>query len=94
MKLEIEITEDEIKTALERKVRVAIADQTAQYSVDAYIKEQVKLHWQGAVDSLVKEALLDTPRLKEKVANEIEKKLKAQLNAALRISKEKNDVDT
>ena len=31
MKLEIEITEDEIKSALERKVRTAIADQTNQW---------------------------------------------------------------
>lgn len=54
MKLEIEITEDELRSAIERKVRVAVADQTNSYATDAYIKEQVKArwaHWKAAVDA-------------------------------------------
>ena len=45
MKLEIEITEEELRSAIERKVRTAVADQTNSYGTDAYIKEQVKAHW-------------------------------------------------
>lgn len=84
MKLEIEITEDEIRSAVERKVRTAIADQTNHWAVDAYIKEQVKEHWKLAVDALVSEALNDSKTLREKILAEMEKKLRAQLAAALK----------
>jgi len=84
MKLEIEITEDEIRSAVERKVRTAVADQTNQWNVDSYIKERVKEHWKAAVDALVSEALNDSKALREKIAAELEKKLRAQLAAALK----------
>ena len=84
MKLEIEITEDEIRSAIECKVRTAIADQTNQWNVDSYIKERVKEHWKATVDALVLEALEDSKVLREKIAGELEKKLRAQLAAALK----------
>ena len=84
MKLEIEITEDEIRSAVERKVRTAVADQTNQWGVDSYIKERVKEHWKLAIDALVSEALADSESLRAKIAGEIEKKLRAQLAAALK----------
>jgi hypothetical protein len=84
MKLEIEITEEELRSAVERKVRTAVADQTNQWNVDSYIKEQVKAHWHSAVDALVAEALNDSKTLREKIAAELEKKLRAQLAAALK----------
>jgi len=84
MKLEIEITEEELRSAIERKVRTAVADQTNSYGTDSYIKEQVKAHWKSAVDTLVEEALKNSTVLREKIAAELEKKLRAQLSAALR----------
>lgn len=84
MKLEIEITEDEIRSAVERKVRTAVADQTNQWNVDSYIKERVKEHWKLAVDVLVSEALNDSKTLREKIAAELERKLRAQLTAAMK----------
>ena len=84
MKLEIEITEEELRSAIERKVRTAVADQTNSYGTDNYIKEQVKAHWKAAVDAFVDEALKDSKVLREKIASELEKKLRAQLAAALK----------
>ena len=84
MKLEIEITEEELRSAIERKVRTAVADQTNSYVMDAYIKEQVKAHWKAAVGALVDEALKDSTVLREKIAAEMERKLRAQLAAALK----------
>lgn len=84
MKLEIEISEEEIKSAIERKVRVAVADQTNQWSVDNYIKERVKESWKGAVEALIAEALSDSQKLREKIAAELERKLRAQLSAAIK----------
>lgn len=84
MKLEIEITEEELRRAIERNVRTAVADQTNSYGTDAYIKEQVKAHWKAAVDALVEDALKGSAVLREKIAAELEKKLRAQLAAALK----------
>ena len=85
MKLEIEITEDEIKSAIERKVRTSIADQTSQWGTDTYIQQQVKIHWEESVDALITEAIGNSESLRAKINTAIEKKLRAQLAAALRI---------
>lgn len=85
MKLEIEITEDEIRSAIERKVHSAVADQTNNWSTDGYIREQVKAHWQAAVESVVAEQLNDSTVLREKIRLEIEKKLRAQVSAAIKM---------
>ena len=84
MKLEIEITEDEIRSTIERKVRTTIADQTNSYSSDAYIRDQVKAHWHAAVDNLIVEEMYNSQSLREKIAAEMEKRLRAQLAAALK----------
>ena len=84
MKLEIEITEEELRSAIERKVRTAVADPTNSYGTDAYIKEQVKAHWKAAVNALVDDALSNSTVLREKIAAKLEKKLRAQLAAALK----------
>jgi hypothetical protein len=87
MKLEIEITEEEIRSAMERKVRTAIADQTNQWNVDRYIKDQVAEHWKLAVDAMVREELADSERLREKIIAAIEAKLKGQLTAMMKVKK-------
>ena len=73
MELKIEITEDEIRSAIERKVRTAIADQTNNYRTNDYIKEQVRQQWQSAVQSLVAEALKDSPALRERSLASLER---------------------
>jgi hypothetical protein len=87
MKLEIEITQEEIKSAVERKVRKAIADESNSWLVDSYIKEQVKKHWQEAVDSLIKEEIANSHKLKEKIQKSIEAKLRGQITALMKEQK-------
>jgi hypothetical protein len=87
MKLEIEITEEELKNAVERKVRTAVADQTNQWGTDTYIKKRVEEHWKAAVDSLVQEALSNSDVLRKKIAEELERKLRNQLSAVIRVQK-------
>ena len=88
MKLEIEITEDEIRSAIERKVRTAIADQTNAYNTDTYIKDQVKAHWKAAVDNLVVEEMYNSRALREKIRTEFERKLRLQLATAIKTAGE------
>ena len=86
MKLEIEITEEEIKSAIKRKVRTAIADQTSNYGVEQYIKESVKSKWREVVDRMVEEYLSDSEKLKAKVISEVDKKLKAKIQAVMNMA--------
>ena len=86
MKLEIEITEEEIKSAIKRKVRTAIADQTSNYGVEQYIKESVKSKWKEVVDRMVEEYLSDSEKLKAKVISEVDKKLKAKIQAVMNMA--------
>jgi phage terminase small subunit len=87
MKLQIEVTEEEIKSAIERKIRVAIADETNSYKADAYIKEMVKKYWAETVEKLVKQELLNAPKMQEKINFAIEAKLKGQLQALMQVKK-------
>lgn len=87
MKLEIEITEEEIKSAVERKVRTAIADQTNQWGTDRYIKDAVSAKWKDVVDSMVVECLSNSEQMKEKILAQIEAKLRGQLNAMMKVKK-------
>ena len=48
MKLEIEITEDEIRSAIQRKVRTSIADQTNTFATDLAAEMERKLRTQLA----------------------------------------------
>lgn len=84
MKLDIEITEEEIRNAIERKVRTAIADQTNKWGVDQYIQAQVKKHWVLAVDALIEEALSNSNGLQEKITKEIERKLRSQITRLMK----------
>ena len=93
VKLEIEITEDEIRSAIERKVRTAIADQTNNYATDTYIRDQVKANWRTAVDNLIVEEMYNSQALREKIAVEIEKKLRLQLAAAIKNSSAKSNIE-
>ena len=84
MKLEVEITEQEIKDALERKVRQAIAEQNTRWNAANEAKERTKKAWSEAVESLLAEILVDSEELKKMVAAEVEKRIKARVTAALK----------
>lgn len=87
MKLEIEVSESDIKSAIERKVRVAVAEYGNSFYSEAYIKDAIKKHWQDAVDSMIKEALADSDALREKINKALENKIKAQLQAVINKTK-------
>lgn len=86
MKLEIEITEAEIKSAIERKIRVAIADEVGGWNADNYIKEQVKKRWKEVADKAIADACNDAPALRRKIMTTLENKIKGQLAAVLKVS--------
>jgi polyhydroxyalkanoate synthesis regulator phasin len=84
MKLEIEITEAEIKDAIERKIREAIANQNNAYSAEDYIKGRVKAIWTEAVDKMALELIGNSKVLQEKIDKVVEARVKARVVAALK----------
>jgi hypothetical protein len=84
MKIEIEITEAEIKSAIERKIRVAVADETNSYRADAEIKAMVKKHWADVAEKIVVEQLSTIPVMQEKIRKAVEAKLRGQLTVAMK----------
>lgn len=84
MKLEIEVTEDEVRSAIERKVRVAISEHVENYWTQNSIKEVIKKHWSDAVDSIVCEELANSDKIREAVQKSLESKIKSQLTALLK----------
>ena len=86
MKLEIEITEDEIRSEVERKVRAAMSSQTNNWNADQYIKDQVQAEWGTAVDAIIQDVLNNSQVIREKVEAEVERKIKAQLAALMKAS--------
>lgn len=84
MKLEIEVTEDVLQSALEKQVRDAVIAKVNEWGAERRIKECIDAMWSDAVASLVTEALSDSARLKTLLAAELEKKLRSQLAAAIK----------
>jgi len=87
MKLEIEVTEAEIKSAIERKIRVAIADESNSWQNEKSLKEAVRVQWHKSMLLAVEECMADSPRLREQIHKAIEAKLRAQLSLMLKPSK-------
>ena len=86
MKIEIEITDDDMRTAIASKVAAAVYAQTNSYETERYIKERVAAGWKSAVDAMVTELLSDSAVIREKIAVEIERKLRSQLAVAMKQS--------
>lgn len=89
MKLEIEITEEELRSAFEQKVRSVVAEQVNAYNTDSYIREVVKTKWKGEIEDIVAEMLYNSQPLREKIANELQRKLRLQLAAVLKLAGDK-----
>ncbi|MDP2682031.1 MAG: hypothetical protein Q8P28_04370 [Deltaproteobacteria bacterium] len=85
MKIEIEVTEEEIKNAIERKVRVAIANQENAWGFDEYIRGEVKKAMPQVVDKLISECLSDHSGIKNKIIEKIERAMTAKIQAALKM---------
>ena len=84
MKIEIEVSEADIQYAIERKVRSVVADQSNDWDAAEYIKAQVKAKWKNSADAMILEILKDHEIMRARIMAELEKKIKAQLSAAMK----------
>lgn len=90
MKIEVDISEDELRAAIEEKVKRIITEQTLSRMTDSYVRAQVIRQWNAAADSLVVEQPFDLEALRGKIAGEIQTKINQtmakQIKKALRKS--------
>lgn len=84
MKIEVEISEDDLRAAIEDKVKRIITEQTLSRMTDAYVRAQVVRQWNAAVDSLVAEQPFDLEALRGKIAGEVQMKINQTLAKQIR----------
>lgn len=85
MKIEIEVTEAEIKDAIERKARQAIAEyNNKKWLNDPVIHAAIKKYWAETVDKIVKEQVEDSDVIRQSVIKKIEAKIQGQVTALMK----------
>ena len=88
MRITIEVREDEIREAIERKARVAIADYTNQaWLHDPAIKAEIKKFWSDTVTKIIQEEIANSPAIRQKVVGMIEAKLRGQVQSLMKEKK-------
>ena len=88
MKLEIEIKPEEIKDAIERKARLAIAEYTNQIWLnDPVIKGKIKQYWTDTVDQIIQEQVANSDYIRQEVIKRIEAKIQGQVTALMKVKK-------
>ena len=78
------VTKEELKDALERKVRVAVSQYCEGWSIEQQVKSIIAQEAPLILHELIIEQLKDSQALKEKIRVALENKLKAQLTKVLK----------
>ena len=85
MKIEIEVTEAEIKDAIERKARLAIAEYNdKKWLNDPVINAAIKKYWTETVDKIIKEQVENSDAIRQSVIKKIEAKIQSRVTALMR----------
>lgn len=88
MKIEIEVTEAEIKDAIERKVRSAVAEYIdRKWFNDPVISASIKRHWTETVDKIIKEQIENSEAIRQSVIRKIESRIQGQVAALMKVKK-------
>ena len=84
MKLEINVSEEDIRAAIERKVRVAIADKSGNLGVDRFVENKVASMWQTVVVETIRNQLINSAYIKEMIDKEVQRQVRLRVNKALK----------
>lgn len=83
MQIIFELPDEEIQSIIKEKALSIAKGVISGWSLEQTIKAEITKQWQGAVADIVAEALSDLPSVREKVASALERKILAQLTAAM-----------
>ena len=88
MKIEIEVAEAEIKGAIERKARLAVAEYNdRKWLNDPVISASIKKYWTEAVDKIIKEQIENSDAIRQSVIKKIESRIQSQVTALMKVKK-------
>ena len=88
MKIEIEVTESDIKDAIERKARLAIVEYNdRKWLNDPIIAASIKKYWSETVDRIIQEQVADSDTIRQSVIKKIEAKIQGQVTALMKVKK-------
>lgn len=83
MQIIFELPDEEIQSIIKEKALSVAKGVISGWNLEQTIKSEITKQWQGAVADIVAEALFDLPAVREKVAVALERKILAQLTAAM-----------
>ncbi len=86
MKIEIEISDDIIRAALEETVIKQVREVLRGWPIPDEVKRMVKERWPEVVGAMIDDQVADHERLREQIADEMARKLRLQVAAALKIA--------
>ena len=84
MKIEFEITDEEIKKILEESAREKARDILNSWQVETYIAKRIKDQWTESADLIVKEICDNSDSLRKIAMAAMERKINAQLTAVMK----------
>ena len=79
MKIELDISEDEITQAIKSRYKKAICDEVSTKISTKLIQEKIRLVSSDLIERMVKELILDSEEIKTRIKAEMEKEIKAKL---------------
>ena len=84
MKIEIDISEEEITKSVAGIVHQAVREKVGHWQCRDYIKDRINALWESNVEGLIIEALNNRDDIRTRIANQLERKIQAQLTIALK----------
>lgn len=84
MKIEFEISDDDLRAHLHDTIRIQVNSVLAHWSTKDQVEKMVKQQWPDAIRGVIDEMVSDHAAMRAKIAEEIAKKLRAQVAAALK----------
>lgn len=84
MKLEIEISEDEIRDSVTGLISAVIMERANSWTSREDIRRIVEKHWGSTVEVIVQEELKKSDDIRDQIKEVMERKLKAQLTTLLK----------
>lgn len=85
MEFQFNIDDSEIISEIEKKAHSVAVGLIRGWEIQQYIEAAVKKEVRGAIDSMITGILSDSPAMRASIVEKIEKKLTAQINAAMKV---------
>jgi hypothetical protein len=79
VKVEIEISDDAIRSAVELDVARAITSRANGWGIQDVIKKEVEARWQAVVPKLIEQRLSNSERLNELIDEEVKRQIKSRI---------------